>query len=267
MESWEGYNYYTTNTTRWVELMNYSTFEWGLGYFPPNVHALPGVLNSSHNFPNDTYVIEYAGRSESGNRATEKIVFGIVSAIAIVFIGIWLWFNRKTLFHPRNSSDEDLLPHSNSPTSSSTAIAELTPLQDDKFWGMDRFKHEIFNFYYEPVETEVELYEKTLEDGVDTEDIESVTALRRGIYSSLMHLWACQSNLGNTEEQDNEKRRNIAAMQEEVGRRIREWIGNNQNAVATHANWNNGELEVLNELINFIEKRGREPPFHEQRFQ
>ncbi|KAI0450096.1 hypothetical protein F5B21DRAFT_529306 [Xylaria acuta] len=34
MESWENYNYYTTNATTWVELMNLSTAEFGLGYFP-----------------------------------------------------------------------------------------------------------------------------------------------------------------------------------------------------------------------------------------
>jgi hypothetical protein len=263
MESWEGYNYYTTNSTQWVELMNYSTIEFGLGYFPPRILALPGALNSSDNISKDTFVIQYAGRAESDNRATEKIVFGIVSAIAIAFAAVWLWFNRKTLFHPRNLQADALLPRPNSPTSNNTGATELTPLQDNKFWGANDFRDQIFNFYYEPVRTEVELFEKSFDDEVDTEDIEAITELVRQGYRLELLRRGLQKSRSVTEEQHNEMKSREDAMQQEVGHRV-EGL---QNAAA-RANWRNeDELAVLEHLFQLVGKPAPEPPFPGQQFQ
>ncbi|KAI3320301.1 hypothetical protein HD806DRAFT_507126 [Xylariaceae sp. AK1471] len=259
MESWEGYNYYTTNSTRWVELMNYSTIEFGLGYFPPNIIALPGALNSSYNFSNDTFVIEYAGRADSDNRATEKIVFGVVSAIAIAFAAVWVWFNRKTLFHPRNSHNEDLLPRANSPTSNYTAATELTPLQDSKFWGANDFKNQIFNFYYEPVHTEVELFEKTIDDKVDTDDIEAVTDLVREGYRLELLRFGLRESQNVTEERQNKMISEEDALQEEAGRRIEEW-----ESTAVRENWTGVEYSVLNDLVRLVGRPAPGSPFPEQ---
>jgi len=263
MESWEGYNYYTTNATAWVQLMNYSTAEFGLGYFPPSIVAIPGALNGSYHFSNSTYVIQYAGRADSDNRATEKIVFGIVSAIAIAFALIWLWFNRKTLFHPRNSNQQDVLPRANSPTSNYTGTTELTPLQDNKFWGADDFKDQIFNFYYEPVYTEVELFEKSIEDGVETEDIEAVTALLRKMYADELYLWAQQSNPSFTEAQEKEMIDKKIAIQEEIVHKVEEWAAMGPRATV-HTNWDAREQKELNALVNLIDRPTQQLPIHEE---
>ncbi|KAI8635596.1 hypothetical protein F5Y19DRAFT_408381 [Xylariaceae sp. FL1651] len=257
MESWEGHNYYTTDPVIWVELMNYSTVEWGLGYFPQDIRALPGALNSSYNFSNETYVIEYAGRADSDNRATEKIVFGIVSAIAIAFALVWLCYNWKTLFQPRNANSGESLPRPNSPTSNHTAATELTPLQDNKFWGADDFKDQIFNFYYEPVYTEIEAYEKTLNDEIEPEDIEAVTDLVRKMYGLELLLLGHQNTRGFTEERGNELRSQNDAIQEEIRNRVKAWAGLHQSPLS-RAGWNEEERKVLNRLVMFVDKPGPE---------
>ncbi|KAI0811533.1 hypothetical protein GGR55DRAFT_105028 [Xylaria sp. FL0064] len=107
MESWEGYDYYTTNTTTWVDLMKLSTTEFGLGYFPKAIVAIPGYLNSSAQFPDDTFVIELFGLDQFDQGQTVKALLGAVSGVALFLGGLLLWVNWKTIFHPRNSSNQD----------------------------------------------------------------------------------------------------------------------------------------------------------------
>jgi len=92
MESWDGENYYTTNFTEMVALMNLSTAEWGVGYLPPNLVAIPDALNDTYGFGSDTLVIEYAARTEVGSRDTEKVIFGVTSGVVILWAAVWLWF-------------------------------------------------------------------------------------------------------------------------------------------------------------------------------
>ncbi|KAI1737448.1 hypothetical protein F4680DRAFT_428690 [Xylaria scruposa] len=193
MESWAGYNYYTTNSTTWVELMNLSTAEFGLGSLPPGVRAVPGDLNNSNQFANDTYVIEHAGRGQFDEGTAANIVFGVVTAVAVLLAIIWLWFNFKTMLHPRNSNKQDLLPRTNSLTSLSGGTIGMTTIQDDQFCSARDFEDQIFNFYYEPINTEIEFAEKTANEVIDVEDIEAVTDLVRKMYSYDLLMYGIQS--------------------------------------------------------------------------
>ncbi|KAI1272431.1 hypothetical protein F5Y07DRAFT_301680 [Xylaria sp. FL0933] len=223
MESWEGYNYYTRNTTTWVELMNLSTAEFGLGYFPKGVVAVPGYLNSSAQFPDDTFVIEHSGLGQFDQGQTVKALLGAVSGVALLLGGIWLWVNWKTIFHPRNSSNQnDLALSANSSTSAEAT--ELLFLRDNRLCEASDFRNKLYHFYYEPIDTEVELAEKTANDPVKIEDIEAVTALVRKMYSYDIYLYGTQ-NVRNHEAQRLDHMRKSDAILGAVRNKVsNEWV-------------------------------------------
>ncbi|KAH8160060.1 hypothetical protein CIB48_g8188 [Xylaria polymorpha] len=251
MESWAGYNYYTSNSTTWVQLMNLSTAEFGLGFLPRGVRAVPGAFHTSDQFPNDTYVIENADRGQGDEGKTAQIVFGAATAAAILFAVIWLVFNFKTMLHPRNSKDQDLLPRPNSPTSHSTAPTELMAFQDNQLCEASNFENQIFNFYYEFVYTEVELAEKPADEVINVEDIEAVTDLVRKMYSYDLLLYGLQSTRAYPHQ-----RHDLTSKSDEILGAVREKISNewaNDLNSRVRMGWNDEEWEKISALKGFLQ--------------
>ncbi|KAI0146245.1 hypothetical protein GGR57DRAFT_506538 [Xylariaceae sp. FL1272] len=231
MESWENYNYYTTNSTQWVEPMNYITAKWGFGFFPPNVVALPGAFNSSSHVPSKSLVIEYAGRADTGSRATEAIVSGVVSALVISLLVVWLYFNRKTC-SILSTHKETVNNHKDNSTGDSRASTELNSLLDTKFWGIDEFRNQVFNFFYEAVYSEIEVAEKGLNEAIDSDDIEAITDLVRKMYGLQLYLRSHQDSHNFTEQQENEIMSKMAAIHDTVGSEIRKRAADSKNPMS-----------------------------------
>ncbi|KAI3339482.1 hypothetical protein F4824DRAFT_508288 [Ustulina deusta] len=251
MESWAGYNYYTSNPITWVELMNLSTAEFGLGYLPLGLRAFPGALNSSTRFPNDTYVIEHAGRGQFDEGHTANTVFGVVTGVAGALAILWLWFNRKTILYRRNSNNQDPSPRANSPISRSTGATDLTTFQDNRLCEASDFRNQIFNFYYEPISTEVELVEKTADDIVDVEDIEAITDLVRKMYSYDLRLYGAQS----TRRFENE-RHDLMSKSDDILKAIRDKVSNEwakDVSARGRLGWTDEEWEQVSNLKSLLQ--------------
>ncbi|KAH9884839.1 hypothetical protein F4778DRAFT_761899 [Xylariomycetidae sp. FL2044] len=252
METWKGRNYYTTNQTTWVELMNLSTVEWGLPHFPPNVVAIPGGLNdSSFHFDNSTYVIEYAGGSAAGQSPVESVVFGAASAAAIVIALIWLVWNRATLLSPPLPEEADMhtdaVEHGiNGFSGSGGGGFELHVPDNEQFVTAAAFKDKLHNFYYEPVESELELYEKDVSaERIDVEDVEAATALLRRMYMFDLELWSEQSSPYVTEGKRAETRDKSDAILAEVRKTVDVWD--------EQAGWHTSERQQLGQIVGFFE--------------
>jgi hypothetical protein len=184
MESWEHYNYYTRNNTLWVPLMNYSTVEWGVGWLPSNVVAIPGPLNSSWNFPPGTIVIENANIEElSDKRTVESIAFGITSAIGLLWAALYLLHGKTTgtLFRPK-PMHEDTTAKSSNPSTTQSDSQLMSNASADNFKMADDFKRELLKYYetVTTVTTELEIFERDASTQVlEGEDVEAVTELVR----------------------------------------------------------------------------------------
>lgn len=76
----------------------------------------------------------------------------------------------------------------------------LMLLQANQLCEANDFGNQIFNFYYEPTHTEVELAEKTANDPVVVEDIEALIEIVRNMYSYHFLLYGARS-IGNYENQ------------------------------------------------------------------
>lgn len=252
MESWRGHNYYTTNTTKWVELMNLSTSEWNIGRLPPNVVAIPGTLNASYNFPPETFVIENASQVTFGSRDIEKVLFGATSGLVLLWAFSWLAWNwwKGILLEPRGSStlpsSEETEPgHSlDGETAHNSSMLELGAMGDGGFVTAKSFKDEL-NVYYENVRTELELYEKNPRvDGVDPEDVEAGTELLRRIYDTQLGIYAMQNSHEVTQRERDQMAEQSEALLADLRKLVASWSSGKQNT----AGWSPEELQELKEL-------------------
>ncbi|RWA09619.1 hypothetical protein EKO27_g5481 [Xylaria grammica] len=244
MESWEGYDYSVTNPIQWAELMNLSTAEFGVGHFPRGVCALPSTLNSPAQCVNYSYVIENAGQDALEHEPAK--LYGIATAAALLCVSVWAYANWGTLLRPPKLHDRDLLPRANRPTSDNETATELTSLQNHPICTDSEFKNQIFNYYYEPIKTEVELAEKGAGDDVDVEDIEAVTDLVRKMYWYDSQLYGRQST------------RNYANEQPELMAKSDEILGVIRNRVLNEwpkdrNGWAHEEFNSISDLRNFLE--------------
>ncbi|KAK3319150.1 hypothetical protein B0H66DRAFT_257948 [Apodospora peruviana] len=245
MESWEGFNYYTFNTTRWVMLMNMSTAEWGVAPFPPNLIAIPGTLANSSNisFPNGTIIIENASKTDLGSGEVEKIVFGTSFGIAALWALYWIWSNWDEFLRPRKNP--------NSRPRDGSSDVQLTNLAaNGDFISAATFRDRIRNFYYENVQTEVELSEKDLVyEDVDVEDVEEVIALVQKMYETDLGLWAKQNVHAKGIEQTREGlRKKSDAILAEVRQTALGWTG----APMAAGKWTHEEAEKVYEITRIL---------------
>ncbi|KAI0125387.1 hypothetical protein BJ170DRAFT_501357 [Xylariales sp. AK1849] len=196
MESWESFNYYTTNQTQWVKLMNLSTTEWGLGNLPSNLFAIPATINDTYHFPDDSLVIENACKGYFGIWGIESVIFGTTSGIALLWAIVWLIhrYKQKTFFIPRTKATTARPREEYEVVIGRSADIHLfnrddnTPgdleTGDTGLLSDERFRKELLTKYYENVLTELEINEKDIfRDGeVTSEDVEAVTDLVRKMY-------------------------------------------------------------------------------------
>ncbi|KAM7208581.1 chaperone protein DnaK, partial [Naviculisporaceae sp. PSN 640] len=250
MESWRGYNYYTANATKWVQLMNLSTSEWNIGPLPPNVVAIPGPLNSSYNFSPETLVIENASQVSFGSRDIEKVLFGATSGLVLLWAFLWLAWNRKKLLEPRGSStlrSSEEIDHGHSldgDTAHNNSVLELGAMGDGRFVTAKRFKDEL-DVYYENVRTELELYEKNPKiDGVDPEDVEAGTELLRRRYDTQLGIYSEQ----NSNEVSQRERDQMAEQSEVLLADLRKLVESWRAGKVNTAGWSPEELQELKEI-------------------
>jgi hypothetical protein len=225
MESWEGddINKYTRNNTGWTRLMNLSTADWNLGPFPPNVIAIPGKYNDSYNYPDDTIYIENAGNGKVGHRDTEKIIFGVTSAVVVIIMIVWIGFQKKHGLLKPNDRTSPMAPRTRrSPMMAGGSSGSIT-VAENGFMGDEAFRDRL-RYYYDEIETHEELAEKDpYNDPIDGEDIENVTDLLRKMYDTDLAMWALSSAHGVSEESRGDMRVKSDAILAEVRRTVGEW--------------------------------------------
>ncbi|KAG7284674.1 hypothetical protein NEMBOFW57_009283 [Staphylotrichum longicolle] len=207
MKSWNGYNYYTTDPQKWVQLMNLSTAEWNIGPLPPNVVAIPGPLNSSYNFPAGVLVIENASRTTFGSRDIENVIFGATAGLVPLWALPWFGYHwwQGTLLNPKGSAHHDEEPDDGGGYPRDASPSGTTVFGSGGggggFMPADRFREEL-DAIYEDVRTELELYERTIQvDGVSAEDVEGGTELLRKLYETRLKIWASQNALEYSNEE------------------------------------------------------------------
>ncbi|RSL78686.1 hypothetical protein BHE90_011043 [Fusarium euwallaceae] len=190
MKSWDGLNYYTTNTTLWVELMNRSTEEWGIGYLPAKLVAIPGKFNSSYNISDDAILIQHAAESKAGSRDTEKIIFGVASGIVILFMAAWIFINFDDLKPPTDDDEGTGVKPVEDAISARTRTTEQTANEREDAQEFAAFCQQLKDFYYNDKKSELEAAERDIveESGPTVEkpwvgDIEEASALLRKLYS------------------------------------------------------------------------------------
>ncbi len=273
MESWEPYNYYTTNSTEWVILMNLSTQEWGVGYLPPGIIAINTTFNDSFHFPNNSIIIQNVAQAEWGSYDIEKVIFGATSGVAILWGLIWLWLNRKVLLAPRagstipksggttTSNNDTTSARHRSPVSTVPSSMQLTSLDDDEFITDSTFRQCLRNYYYEPGTNELELYEKDpVRDCVYIADIEEVTELLRKMYGFDLELWGQQNALYVTDaERDQFRVKSDAALAE-----VRSVV-TNLHAQQSAIGWREDEMEHLEAIVNILQRNLPGPRYGDRR--
>lgn len=229
MESFRNGNYLSFNPKIWVELLNLSTQEWGLGYLPAGVIAIPGEwnetayenLNSTGPIPDDAIVIEDASKAEFGSRDIEKIIFGTASGIVILWAIIWLWINRSKLKKLRNTG----------PVTDDASLGTSATLgggvRDENFVTAIYFHEQLRDFYYDGNKSHLEMREKDFKDeDVDPNDIEAATALVRKMYSVDSELWASHDTRDFTQAQRNDLMTQSDAILTEINRLVAAWDDN-----------------------------------------
>ena len=251
MESWRGRNYLTSKPDKWIELMNLSTVEWGIGYLPAGLKAIAGRLNSSYQFPPHTTVIQNAGKEEAGSRDVEKIVFGVTSGVVIFWAIIWLYLNYSKFSSVGNTP---LNPTSSDAASLGTSIT-MNNFDDENFVKTRDFRDKLRYFYYESDKTEVEIREKDFRhESVDAEDIETVNALLRQMFSLDLKLWAGQQTRRARQGGNAELMAKSDAILAEVHRLVASWnvnLNDPQTTVATDA-----EKQEMRKIVEFLQRIG-----------
>jgi hypothetical protein len=257
MESWENENYYTTNQTKWVELMNLSTTEWSLGFLPPNIYAIPGTLNDTYHFPDDALVIENAAETNWGSAPIESVVFGVTSAVAIAFILAWSYIQVRngTLLRPRNEPSTNrqgeygvLLSSRRLHGSDSSEDAEIG--SPHGFQSAEIFKQTLFSKYYESIVTEIEEYDKKIShnDNIEAEDVEAVGDVLRKIYGFQFDILG-QQHAFQPEGMEEKHMKSKAAIKD-----IRETVDIWASGQMT--DWNNAERRHLGRLYTTLHPTG-----------
>lgn len=251
MESWDGYNYYTTNTKEWVVLMNLSTTEWNIGWLPPNVVAIPGPLNSSYNFSAGTLVIENASRANFGSRDIEKVIFGVTAGLVLLWALPWFGYHwwKGNLLNPRGSADHDEPDGGDHLHVASPSGATVFGGNAGGFMPADRFKEEL-DAFYEDVQTELELHERTIQtDGVSPEDVEGGTELLRKMYDITLGIWATQ----NAQEVSIEERELWMDQSDALMADLRSLVAS-WNTRQNLAGWSQEEQLELNQLAEILRR-------------
>ncbi|KAK7427625.1 hypothetical protein QQZ08_005900 [Neonectria magnoliae] len=244
MDSWRNQNYYTRNTTRWVELMNSSTAEWRIGFFPANVVAISGRLNDTYDFPSNATVIENASKTTNKKVPPESVVFIVVSIIVVLCMIWWASANRAEIFSPRKSQ--------------AWKSTEPTPTIPENFVQASEFDRQLQNFYYNGDKSLPEVREKDPRvDIISTEDIEDAGALFRKMYGLDMSLWATQNSRQVTPAERNKMKYQSDAILSEVRRLVRAWQVNMDSphtAAATEAEQRQ-MAEILAQLDSISDER------------
>ncbi|KAK0641399.1 hypothetical protein B0T16DRAFT_419773 [Cercophora newfieldiana] len=165
MDSWRGRNYYTTDPSEWIELMNLSTADWMVAPFPPNLVAIDGALSELDVglIANDSLVIEFAGKATVGSRFVERIIFGTVSAVVLGYMGLWLmWLWRSgAIIRPRRTvAEEDLSAPGDQqiPSAQGNNEDDSTANRGGESSNRSamRFRSLLGKYYHEPIATQLE---------------------------------------------------------------------------------------------------------------
>ncbi|KAJ2901805.1 hypothetical protein MKZ38_001343 [Zalerion maritima] len=254
MESWEDVNYCAFSPQKWVEFMNLSTAEWGIGPFPPGVVALPGELNdtSAKEIPEGTaFVIPNAGRGEIGaHRDIEKVVFGLCSSIAFLFGVGCLYMNWKTLLSPPNH-------HFGTNPWERTLRGERNLPAD--FMTEGDFERELGK-YYDPAVGTGDVSHEIREEPVVTDgrlagtEIEKVTDLLRQMYKLDMKIWSLGDSDAAGGGERNELRRKSDAVLREIRRVVREWENPTDPALRGII-WEAEERREIEAILNKLDSR------------
>lgn len=259
MEAWNGQNFYTSNSTQWVILMNLTTAEWGIGPFVPNLKALSGPLSENVTFPPGTLVIEYAGQTMIGTRPIEAVIFGIVSGIVLLCTFVWLFLNRailksflKLIFKRREPHQGPNINASNvHPLNGHASEITLTQLDlGENFVSAAEFERQLREFYYDQIESELEGYEKGTSEEISAEDIEGVTALVRMMYGVDLGLYSHERTHGFGEQEREEYRTKSDAILAEIREKVRQWDQRERASV-----WNPQELGELRAIVHILTER------------
>lgn len=252
MESWHGLNYYTENTTKWVQLMNLSTAEWGLGFLPATLVAIPGHLNDSYDFPSDSIVIENASKTKAGVAHIEALIFGLASTIVGLWALYWLYVNHSEMFSPRSSQNSE----PSDAASQGTSVTELTTF-DDGFVQAKDFLRNLKYFYYDSDKSELEVGEKDISiEGISTDDIENAGALFRKMYGLDLKLWSMENSRERTAAGRNKIMHESDAILAEVTQQVHVWQADMSNPTTTPAT--EDEKREMYEIVETLRSIGQE---------
>ncbi|KAK0638695.1 hypothetical protein B0T16DRAFT_229279 [Cercophora newfieldiana] len=228
MESWQSLNYNTRNVTKWTELMNLSTTEWNLGPLPPNLVAVQGTLNDSAlaAYPPGTVIIQNAGKTDLGDRAAEGVVFGLCSAVALLWAAAWLvWSIRDgTLLKPREGARTMV---GRSPGSSETRVDHHHHQDEDEDGGAfhaEQFEKRLLTTYYPTVASHPEVYEKR-GGSLEADEITGVSELLVRMFRNDMRLRGLRNAQRVSAEELEELRGVSDALLKEVHGRVERWMG------------------------------------------
>jgi hypothetical protein len=172
MESWEGFNYYTRDTT-----------EWSVGYLPPNVVAISDTLNDTYKFPADAIVIENAGRRGPSGFRAESFIFGAVSAFILSWAAFWIiqGIRNNSWLKPRKRGGTE------------QGKADLT-VQDIelKFLSAREFEKRL-DEYYPKFASYAEVSERNSKEMLQAEEVTAVSALLVRMFKNDTRLRALQN--------------------------------------------------------------------------
>ena len=220
METWENLDYSSTDTRKWVELMNISTVEFGVAPFPPNLIVVTGWLADAVDagnvtLVNDTIVIEHAGREHIGQRAIAPVVLGVAAAVA----GIWAcWWLCTTWIHA-----EFLRPRGGNEGSNAT-VPDSRGHSD--FVSADVFRARVAEYYPRGGGTKHEAREKDWEkEDLGGEDVEEVIELLRRMFEIDLYAWARENDNDVTKDELVALRGRSDAILREVHTVVGEWKG------------------------------------------
>lgn len=249
MESFKPYNYYTYNDTLRLYIMNMSTAEWSVGYFPSNLRAVPGALNDSYAFPDDALVIENAFVPALGSRKIEHITFGITSGLVILWAAAWLihQLRRKTMFSPLGRNPTNNLQSNASANADTSITSDSLETGGAQMMEAREFERQLEHYYYAPFKTELELYEGATADGfIKPEEVEAVTQLMRRLFDIKLGIWAEQdSNIPQTKRDLDYLKRD--ALRDEIRNRIEGWYDDQYT-------WKREELQYRDQIRDFLQR-------------
>jgi hypothetical protein len=270
MESWSNEEnlVLSSNQSIWVHLMNQSTSEWSLGPFPSNVYAINTTYNATYaaRFPNGALVIEKAGVAKIGNTAVEALVFGLVSAGAILWAFWWLWkeFEDGTWDSPQprdNKSIRRPLELDQSIPLSTTRNGRRDASGSQRqFPTAEAFKTALLSKYYESGISELEVLDHVAGANgnglggasVTAEEIEAVQEILRKLYEFESDI-SGQSNAQHPDDLDDLRKRSDAALKA-IRRVVDGWkAGANDDHGWGQSEW--GHVEGMGRALDEVTRR------------